>query len=602
MLYPIRNAFRDLLEVNSLWKFRVDAEKEGETERWYNGFESDIEIAVPGSWNEQLEELGLLHFVGLAWYSKNFFLPVHFSGKRIWLRIGSADFSSKIWVNGSFAGESEFGFLPNEVEVTSLAKAGQDNLIIIAVSNELDDDSIPQGITTAHYMNDDRIREETNPPARFDFSPFGGIHRPVIVYSTPTTCFRGLRVDTMIESSSAGRVGIVADIDGGEPSSFSAELFDAEGGMVCESTVGKLGSRKELMVDNCRFWSNEEPYLYTLKVSLQADGKIKDEYSLKIGIRELRIDGDKLLLNGKEVFLRGFGKHEDFAVIGRGLFFPLMIKDFELLKWINANSFRTSHYPYAEEVLSYADKRGILVLSEAPAVSLDLRYASSKALENHKRFIQRMVERDYNHPSVIIWSVGNEPNIVGDEGYYDGSGRAYWKEVFEFTRSLDESRPITVPNCTRAGLNDPVFEFSDVLAINRYYGWYEYPGNLQLAVDRLESDMEELHSRYNKPVLVTEFGADSLAGLHSTSLQMFTEEYQARIIEEYIRCIESKPYTIGEMVWNFADFRTPQHFRRVVLNLKGVFTRDREPKLSAFKLKTLWGARGKLDVLLIRKR
>ena len=100
--------------------------------------------------------------------------------------------------------------------------------------------------------------------------------------------------------------------------------------------------------------------------------------------------------------------------------------------------------------------------------------------------------------------------------------------------------------------------------------------------------MEELHARYKKPILITEFGADSLAGSHSTSLQMFTEEYQAKLIEEYIRCIESKPYTIGEMVWNFADFRTPQHFRRVVLNLKGVFTRDREPKLAAFKLKELW--------------
>ncbi len=588
MLYPIRNAFRDILEINSLWKFRVDSEKKGENEKWYNDFESDIEIAVPGSWNEQLEELGLLHYVGLAWYSRKFFLPTHFSDKRIWLRIGSADFSSRVWVNGSFAGESEFGFLPNEMEITTFARAGQENLIVISVSNELDDDSIPQGITADHYTNENRMREETNPPTRFDFSPFGGIHRPVIVHSTPATCIRGVRVNTSIANSLTGKVEITAETDGKEFDSFSSELIDAKGASVSRSSPEEVALRTELIVNDCHFWSNDNPHLYTLNVALHKDGKTVDQYSLKIGIREVRIDGDKLLLNGKEVFLKGFGKHEDFAVIGRGLFLPLVIKDFELMKWINANSFRTSHYPYAEEVLSYADNRGILVISEAPAVSLDFRHVTPKTLENHRQFVQRMVERDYNHPSVIIWSIGNEPNIVGDEGYYDGSGRNYWKEVFDFTRSLDNSRPITVPNCTRAGLEDPVFEFSGVLSINRYYGWYEYPGNLKLAIEKLELDMEELHARYKKPILITEFGADSLAGSHSTSLQMFTEEYQAKLIEEYIRCIESKPYTIGEMVWNFADFRTPQHFRRVVLNLKGVFTRDREPKLAAFKLKELW--------------
>ena len=588
MLYPIRNAFRDILEINSLWKFRVDSEKKGENEKWYNDFESDIEIAVPGSWNEQLEELGLLHYVGLAWYSRKFFLPTHFSDKRIWLRIGSADFSSRVWVNGSFAGESEFGFLPNEMEITTFARAGQENLIVISVSNELDDDSIPQGITADHYTNENRMREETNPPTRFDFSPFGGIHRPVIVHSTPATCIRGVRVNTSIANSLTGKVEITAETDGKEFDSFSSELIDAKGASVSRSSPEEVALRTELIVNDCHFWSNDNPHLYTLNVALHKDGKTVDQYSLKIGIREVRIDGDKLLLNGKEVFLKGFGKHEDFAVIGRGLFLPLVIKDFELMKWINANSFRTSHYPYAEEVLSYADNRGILVISESPAVSLDFRHVTPKTLENHRQFVQRMVERDYNHPSVIIWSIGNEPNIVGDEGYYDGSGRNYWKEVFDFTRSLDNSRPITVPNCTRAGLEDPVFEFSGVLSINRYYGWYEYPGNLKLAIEKLELDMEELHARYKKPILITEFGADSLAGSHSTSLQMFTEEYQAKLIEEYIRCIESKPYTIGEMVWNFADFRTPQHFRRVVLNLKGVFTRDREPKLAAFKLKELW--------------
>lgn len=593
MLYPIQNAFRETLQVDPIWKFRPDPHGEGESGKWYNGFDSDIEIAVPGSWNEQLEEIGLLHYVGLTWYASKVFLPQHFADKRVWLRVGSADFTSKMWVNGSFVGEGKFGFLPNDIEITDFVKLNEENLVVIAVSNELNDDSIPQGITAAHYTNENRIREETNPPTRFDFSPFGGIHRPVIVYSTPKTYLNGLRVDTRILDLSTGKVLIYPGI-AGQWDSLSAELSDREGRIVSKLGPLKESVTHELIVSNCQFWSNEDPYLYTLKVFVHFNRKTVDEYTLKIGVREIKVEGDRLLLNGREVFLRGFGKHEDFAVAGRGLFLPLVIKDFQMMKWINCNSFRTSHYPYAEEVLSYADEKGFLVIAEAPAVSLDLRHTTQRTLENHKEFIQRMVERDYNHPSIVIWAIGNEPNIVGDKGYYDGKGRKYWKDVFDFTRSLDDSRPITVPNCSQAGTDDPVFEFSDILSINRYYGWYEYPGNFELAMERLDREMEELHSRYKKPVLITEFGADSLPGSHSSSLQMFTEEYQARLIEEYISHIESKSYTIGEIVWNFADFRTPQHFRRVVLNLKGVFTRDREPKLSAFKLRQLWSRGSKI--------
>ncbi len=593
MLYPIRNTFRDMQEVNPLWKFRADPEKAGEKSGWFNDFDSDVEIAVPGSWNEQLEELGLLHYVGLAWYSQKIFLPAHFSGKRVWLRIGSADFSSRIWVNGSFVGKCEFGFLPNDYDITEFARCGEENLIVVGVSNELNDDSVPQGITTEHYENENRMREETNPPARFDFSPFGGIHRPVIVYSTPSSCFSNLRVDTKILGKARGKVEVAAEINGDGFDSIRVELVDQEGKVVSQSVTDGKKTRLDLVVDSCRFWSNSDPYLYLLRAFLRRGADVIDEYTLRIGIREIRIEGDKLLLNGHEIFLKGFGKHEDFIVAGRGLFLPLVVKDFQLMKWINSNSFRTSHYPYAEEVLLQADRLGILVISEAPAISLDLRHVGPKMMQNHKQFVSRMVQRDYNHPSVIIWSIGNEPNITGYDGYYDGSGKKYWEEIFDYTRSLDSSRPITVPNCTRAGLDDPVFEFSDILSINRYYGWYEYPGNLQLAIERLGREMDELHNKYKKPVLVTEFGADSLSGSHSNSLQMFTEEYQSELIEDYVRCIESKPYTIGEMVWNFADFRTPQHFRRVILNLKGVFTRSREPKLAAFKLREIWGAQRK---------
>ena len=338
----------------------------------------------------------------------------------------------------------------------------------------------------------------------------------------------------------------------------------------------------------CKFWSIKNPYLYELKVMLLEQEDIVDEYSIRFGVREIKVEGNKLLLNNETVFLKGFGKHEDFPIIGKALNLPVLIKDFSLMKWINANSFRTSHYPYAEEWLDYADEHGFLVIDEVPAISLDFRKVTEKTLANHKEFLKKLIARDKNHPSVIMWAPGNEPNIVGEKSYYQGYGDRYWEEICNYTKSLDPTRPITVPNCQKGGTDDPVLKYSDVISLNRYYGWYENPGKLDEAIERFETEMDFIADKYNKPIIITEFGADTMPGFHSISDQMFTEEYQSNLIKRYCELIESKEYTVGEHVWNFADFKTPQHVKRVVLNLKGVFTRNRDPKLVAFTLKDIW--------------
>lgn len=589
MLYPIQNKYRLVLDLNGIWKFKVDPENIGEREKWFNGFFSENGIAVPGSWNEQLEELGLLHYVGSAWFSTNFVVHPEFQGKKVFLRIGSADYFSKVWINGKLIGENELGFLPFEFDISEYIKPGEQNELVVLVNNELSFETIPQGISTNEYLRENRIREETNPPVRFDFSPFGGIHRPVKIIIMPDHHIEKIKVSTKIKSGKNGIVKIDARVASPTDGKLLFNINDSQNVFSKEAELKNNKANIEFEIEKCRFWSNKDPFLYLLKIQLVQNDKIVDEYSLPIGIREVKIENGKLLLNDEEIYLKGFGKHEDYSAIGKGLFLPLMVKDFELLKWINANSFRTSHYPYAEEIMFYADKKGILVIDEVPAVSLDLKYVNEKTLKNHKEFIKRLIERDFNHPSVIIWSVGNEPNIVGDQEYYNGSGKKYWKEIFEHTRTLDDSRPVTVPNCTRAGVYDPVFEFSDILSMNRYYGWYEHPGMLDFASVKLSEEMDEIYKLYKKPILFTEFGSDTMPGFHSTSIQMFTEEYQSKLIEKYIEIIRSKDYTIGEHVWNFADFRTPQHFRRVVLNLKGIFTRERAPKGAAFKLKEIWG-------------
>lgn len=587
MLFPIQNKYRSLVDLSGFWKFKVDAEQTGENSKWFKGFDPDYEIAVPGSWNEQLSEDGLLHYVGSVWYSKKFFVPLEWGNKSISIRFESVDYYAKVWINGKYIGENKLAFLPFEFEISNFVNCGEVAEIIVLASNLLEEDTIPQGIMEQTYLEENRLRDETFPPARFDFSPFGGIHRPIYLVAKPKICIENIKVDTSI----SGLNGIL-DISLMLNCETDAQVIlvikeENHGKKKIFSFIGGK-AKAQVLVEDCQFWSPQSPKLYNLLIYLVKDGNIVDEYTLPIGIRDVKIINNKLMLNGKEIYLKGFGKHEDFAVIGKGLFLPLIVKDFQLMKWINANSFRTSHYPYAHETMDYADQKGILIIDEIPAVSLDFRFVTDRTLLMHKEYINRLFDRDYNHPSVIIWALGNEPNLVGDGEYYNGKAKKYWEEVFAHSRSVDPKRPKTVPNCLRAGIEDPVLALSDIISLNRYYGWYEYPGRLSCGLKALEEELDTIFAKYNKPMMLTEFGVDTVPGYHSSSDQMFTEEYQEKFLEKYIRLLRSKNFIIGEHVWNFADFRTPQHFRRVVFNMKGVFTRERDPKTAAFRLKEIW--------------
>ena len=581
------NTFRSTIDLSGLWRFRTDPEDRGENEKWFDVCDTDMDIAVPGSWNEQLEEAGLLHYVGAAWYFTRIRIPSEHAGKHLELRVGSADYHATVWVNGVRLGDNHHGFLPFSFALNSAVRAGDEVRIAIRVDNTLCDDMIPQGISSEQYELENRMREETYPPARFDFSPFGGIHRPVKIVSTPVRRI----VDVAVRTRIAGDRGhLSVGVTTAEAGAAAVQVrLEGNGTSIAVLSPLKNGSAEvDLSIDNCRFWSPQDPFLYNLIVSLVNGTTVIDEYTLPVGVREIKVSGTQLLLNGKPVYLQGFGKHEDAFAVGKGLHLPLMVKDFQLMKWIGANSFRTSHYPYAEETMYYADRKGILVIDEVPAVSLDFRSVNDTTLVHHKEYIRRLMVRDGNHPSVIIWALGNEPNLVGENGYGNGKGKSYWREIFTYARELDPDRPMVVPNCLRAGSGDPALEFSDILCLNRYYGWYEFPGQLDRAMAALTEELDQIHKRYNRPVMMTEFGADTIPGLHSVADQMFTEEFQERLLTSYIEVIRSKSYTVGEHVWNFADFRTPQNLRRVMLNMKGVFTRTRNPKMAAYALRKRW--------------
>lgn len=591
MLYPQQNNFRTVFDLAGYWNLKTDSENIGFKENWQKqNLSGEVhKIAIPGSWNEQLEEQGLKNYVGKAWHETTFKIPGVFQkDHKIWLRVGAADHKATVWLNGEYVGEHEGGYMPFELDLTSsLAKAGDENHLVICVDSSLSMHTLPQDVdpTSPQYNTKPYERRHLFPATRFDFFPYGGLTRSVNLVATPLEHIYDIRINSSLD----GEVSV--EVDSSSTQKIKVQILDADKKEVA-SGFAEQSNKVNLTLDEVNLWSPSDPYLYTAKVSLYQADEIVDEYDEQFGIREIKVEVGKILLNNEELFLSGFGKHEEYPIVGRGQFRAGYVRDHELMRWIGANSYRTSHYPYDEEMMRLGDQLGFLIINEVPAVSLG--FWSNELdellplLNNHKKAIQELITRDKNHPSVISWSITNEPNLWAEEYYQNEASSKYFKELYDFTKSLDESRPVMSISMAAFKENDVVLESCDIIGLNRYYGWYTKPVDLEQAGKDLARELDATFEKYGKPIMITEFGADTVEGLHATTAQMFTEEFQTAFIFKYLEVLEQCDFVFGAHVWNFADFLTPQHFRRVVLNKKGVFTRDRLPKSVAFKLRDHW--------------
>lgn len=574
MLYPQTNETRLVMSLDGFWRFKADYEGTGEEHSWFDGLPDAREIAVPGSWNEQYNDL--FDFFGKGWYEKDVYIPEWWREKAIWLRIGSACYKAKVWVNGVLLTFHEGGHLPFETDVCKVAKLGQKNRIVIMVDASLDPWALPPA---SLIENEGRVGFfNTNPPVTYDFYPYGGLHRSVCLY-----CTSPVRIeDIVITTETEGTTGIV-NYTVKLTDNFLGKLTVSTGGIITDHVLYQQNEISgTISIRDAKLWDLGNPNLYELNIKLfDGRGRLSDSYTETYGIRTVKVEGNKFLLNGREVFFKGFGKHEDFPVLGKGLNHNLIVKDFNLMKWIGANSFRTSHYPYAEEMLDFADRHGILVIDETPFVGLNNRMFRKDILEKAKSVIKELIRRDKNHPSVIMWSLANEPYADTREG------EEFFREMALTARSLDNTRPITYAAHMEPGDNLGM-KYYDVVCLNKYYGWYINPGDLFNMLPEFSKCLDRFYEAFKKPILVSEFGADAIAGMHSEPVQMFSEEYQAETIAEQYRIIKGKEYCIGAHIWAFADFKTAQTITRILLNRKGVFTRDRQPKLAAHKVRKLW--------------
>lgn len=591
MLYPKTTLTRRRISMDGMWKFCLDEKAVGEKEGWMDGIPGEEMIPVPASFQDFYTEKDIREYTGDFWYETDFFVPGEWEGREILLRFGAATHRASVYVNGILITEHEGGFLPFSAKVTTVVRYDSYNKVVVKVNNELTCTNIPCGETIT-LPNGKKMSKPY-----FDFFNYAGLQRSVYLLALPGESIVDFDLDYAIHGKNAE---VSYQIRTNGEHAVQLALFDAKGHCVAQ----KDGKEGVLYVENARLWQVRNAYLYRLRIRIMDGEELIDEYEQEIGIRTVKVEGTDILINGEPVYLKGFGKHEDSDIVGRGFSIGIMKRDFELMKWIGANSFRTSHYPYSEEIYQMADREGFLIIDEVPAVGMfqslmNFMEASTGKqtaffekettpvlLKAHLRAIEEMIARDKNHPSVVAWSLLNEPETTNEAAV------PYFKEVFDLANKLDmQKRPRTFALIMNS-LPDTCkcYQFSDIIALNRYYGWYMKGGyEICVAEELFRKEMDAWkEKKLNKPFIFTEYGADTLASEHKLPSVMWSQEYQDEYLKMTHEVFDSYDFIKGEQIWNFADFQTTEGIMRVNGNKKGVFTRQRQPKDIAYKLKERW--------------
>ncbi|PHP52804.1 beta-glucuronidase [Actinomyces ruminis] len=592
MLSVRNSASRDVMSLDGVWRFQLDSGDVGQTEGWFAApLPAARPMPVPASYNDVTIEPEIHDHVGPAWYERDAVAPHNLGRDRLILRFGSVTHDARVWVDGVEVAEHLGGYLPFEADITEQVTPGQTFRITVRVDNRLSWQSIPVG-----FLEED---SQGRPVQRYfhDFFNYAGIHRPVKLYTRPSVAVTDVTIVTAYANGPEGTIGrctYTVEAEGAEH--VYVIVKDADGAPVARAD----GATGEVIIPDAHLWRPGAGYLYTLETHAVGE-EGEDVYPQRFGVRTVEVRDSQFLINGEPFYFRGYGRHEDNLIRGKGHDPVLMSHDFELMEWQGANSFRTSHYPYAEEVMDYADERGFVVIDETAAVGLNTAiaggifggepiplfsedHANARTQAVHADHIRELIARDKNHPCVVLWSLANEPESHTEEALN------YFKPLAATAREADPSRPIGYVNVMISTPDrERIVDLFDVVMLNRYYGWYVNNGDLAGAEAALRAEIDAWIERApGKPILFTEYGADTLAGMRDLLRRPWSEEFQTDMLAMYHRVFDSYEEIVGEQMWNFADFQTGTGTTRVGGNKKGMFTRSREPKQNAFVVRERW--------------
>ena len=521
----------------------------------YN-FDKSPTINIPGDWNSQVPELK--YYEGNIWFKKSFDYDLK-SKKRLFVYFGAINYKADVYLNGKKLGTHEGGFTPFNYEITSIVQP-KDNFLVVKVDN------------TRH--------KEDVPTINTDWWNYGGITRDVTLIEENESFVEDYTVQ--LKKNNSGLISGFIKINNANPASNAVTVSIPE---LKISYKGKTDTNGlihfEIPVKKVSYWSPENPKLYEVTIDYNGQ-KLKDN----IGFRTIETQEDKIVLNGKPIFLRGISIHEENAKGGRANSEEDALRLLNWAKELGCNYVRLAHYPHNENIIRTADKIGLMVWEEIP-VYWTVEFTNKNTYQNAQDQLTAAITRDKNRASIIIWSMANETPISEPRNQFI-------KNLVAHTKTLDDTRLISAALLTRrvdgfGMIDDEIGKSLDIIAFNQYLGWYG--GNLE------EAEKNFWKTPYNKPVIVSEFGGDAKQGLHGEKNERWTEEYQEYLYIQNLKMIEKIPHLSGLSPWILVDFRSPKRLLPGIqdgYNRKGLISNDGNKK-KAFYIMQDWYAKKKKE-------
>ena len=547
--YDYRYQEKQEKDADAYWNTDIPKNK---TDRKEHGYSNKYTLTVPGDWNSQ--EAKFLYYEGTVWYEKSFDYVKSKSSDHLFIYFGAVNYRADVYLNGKKLGMHKGGFTPFNFEIPDSVLKTKDNFLVVKVDNK-------------------RYKDEV-PTVNTDWWNYGGITREVDLIEVPEYFIRDyfiqLKKSTQLNPEVEGWI----KMNGRQNGNVEIDIPELKIKKIFPITDSVVNIN--FKINNAQLWSPENPKLYLVKIITNSD-TVTD----KIGLRTIETSERQVLLNGKPVFLRGICIHEEIPMDIRRAYSK---KDALWLlgkaKSLNCNMVRLAHYPHDETMTRMADSLGILVWSEIP-VYWTIDFSNKEVFEKARTQLTEMITRDHNRASVIIWSVGNETPV-------NETRTTFMHNLIAAAKQLDGTRIISAALQSNYDaeqkintINDPLGKYIDLISFNEYLGWYGgLPSNAITA---------KWKTIYNKPLFISETGAEALGGFHADSLTRWSEEYQEWYYREQIAMLKQMPQNfVGVSPWILIDFRSPRRNNPVYQqgwNNKGLIDHQGKPKKAFYILK-----------------
>jgi beta-galactosidase len=571
-------------------------------------------VDIPHTWNrlgnDGIERSPLSNDVqGVGWYRLHFEAPPAAAGSRYFLQFDAVSAIADVWLNGEYLGKHQGAFSRFRFDASSVINRSGDNLLVVKADN-----SRPQlGASTQDVI-----------PLSGDFFVFGGIYRSVALIVTqpvhadlmdfggPGLYARILAIDA---TSATVQVSGRLVNDAGKQRQVMVELAieDAGGSLIASKSLQSSASARaiaihaRLRVAHPRLWQGtKDPYLYRTVMTIRSEnGVVQDRVTQPLGLRTMKFDPDQgFLLNGEHLRLNGASMHQDRPIKGWAISRADQEEDFDLLADLGANAVRLAHYQHDQYSYELADTRGIVAWAEIPLVnkvSFDGSPANAALTANAQQQLIELVRQNFNHPSIAVWSLGNEIDLTAAQTRGPSRPAALLTFLNELAKREDPSRATTFADCCEVGIapqrgsvlsgaapREPIVGMADTVGYNRYFGWYVG----QIA--DFGSMLDEAHSHHpHLPVSVSEYGAGAALTQHSDDAEggpinphgrPHPEEYQNWYHEKSLAMLAPREYLWGTFIWNLFDFSSGSRREGDLtdINEKGLVSYDRQTRKDAF--------------------